>query len=110
MIVNFCYYDIFNSNLLYSKSADIPAAEFWLIVQDNYLKFSHDFCLIRGFLNFERLTEDYKQEKRKKDYTYAVFSRKPANEKFYIFNCIDKVIRNKHYCSRYVIIQGATND
>lgn len=110
MIVNFCYYDIFKSNSLYSKSADIPSAEYWLIVQENFLKYSHDFCIIRGFLDFESLIEDYKQEKCKKDYTYAVFSRKPANEKFYIFNCIDKVIRNKPFCSRCVIVQGATND
>lgn len=110
MIVHFCYYDIFKLNPLYFKSADIPTVEYWLMVQDNYLKFSHDFCIIRGFLDFESLIEDYKHEKCKKDYTYAVFSRKSADDKFFIFNCVDKVIRNKFYCSRHVIIQGVIDD
>lgn len=106
MLVRLTYYNLFSTNFLYQKYIDILETEFWLTVQDNYLKFSHDFSINRSFLDFKSFLRDYKREKEKERYTYCVFSRKSFDDKLFVFNCVDLIKDNQIFSSRYLVIEG----
>lgn len=106
MLVRLTYYNLLSNNFLYQKYIDILETEFWLTVQDTYLKFSHDFSYNRSFLDFKSFLKDYKREKEKEKYTYCSFSRKSFDDRLFIFNCVDLIKDNQIYSNRILVFEG----